>query len=241
MLDLARGFIPAAFAQSSATISIAGLALVLLASPSAHAQNLISDPSFENTPLGDGGYQYPNTTLNNWVYTGYAVLINGGPGSPWTDGAQTGYDGNQWAGVQIDGTLSQTFNANNSGTFDLTWLDNARPGNTQNYTVSLFNNTTDTTIASQTFTVSYGPTFTPESLTTKLAAGDNYTLTFQGVDTAVQPGADETAFIDDVELGGAPAPVIGGLPLPVIAPFFAVFVWLYRRRMGTSVGRISAA
>lgn len=228
MPNLERVCRPAAIARSLSVISVAGLALALLPARSAHAQNLISDPSFETTQLGQGGYQYPNTTLNNWVYTGYAVLINGGAGSPWTDGNQTGYDGNQWAGVQIDATLSQSFNARTSGTFDLTWLDNARPGNTQNYTVSLFDNTADATIASQTFTVTYGPTFTPEALTTKLVAGDNYTLTFQGVDTAVSPGADETAFIDDVSLGGAPAPVIGGLPLamPILA-----FAWLRRRRM----------
>ena len=210
-------------------VCVAGLALALLASPSAHAQNLISDPSFETTQLGQGGYEYPNTTLNNWVYTGYAVLINGGAGSPWTDGTQTGYDGNQWAGVQINGTLAQTFAAPNSGLFDVTWLDNARPGNTQNYTVSVVDDTTNTVVASKTLTVSSSSTFNLESMTSNLVAGDTYTLTFQGVDTAVSPGADETAFIDDVTLNGGPAPTIGGL-LPSV-PIIAVFAWLYRRRM----------
>ena len=212
-----------------ASISVAGLALALLAPSSAHAQNLISDPSFETTQLGQGGYTYPNGTLNNWVYTGYAVLINGGAGSPWTDGTQTGYDGSQWAGVQITGTLAQTFAAPNSGLFDVTWLDNARPGNTQNYTVSVTDNATGAVVATETLTVTSSANFNPESLKTTLIAGDSYTLTFQGVDTAVSPGADETAFIDNVDLQAGPAPVIGGLPLSV--PVFGMFAWLRRRRM----------
>ena len=231
MSDLARSPIPAAVARRSATISVAGLALALLASPPAHAQNLVTDGSFEDTQLSPASYEYVGGTLNGWTYSGLAVLINVAVGSPWIDPTQmTGYDGNQVAGVQITGSISQTFAATTTGPLDVTWLDNARPGDDQNYTVSVVNAATGALVASQTLTVASGPTFTPEFLAATLVAGDTYTLTFQGVDT-VQPGADETALIDDVDVGGAPAPVIGGLPLPLTVPFFAAFFWLYRRRM----------
>jgi hypothetical protein len=219
-------------ARSSAAIPLAGLALALLASPPAHAQNLINDGSFEDTQLSSASYDYVGGTLNDWLYSGYAVLINVAQGSPWIDPTQmTGYDGNQVAGVQLTGSISQVFAATTTGPLDVTWLDNARPGNTQNYTVSLTNNGTGAVVASETLTVTSGPTFTPESLAATLVAGANYTLTFQGVDTAVSPGADETALIDNIDVGGAPAPVIGGLPLMLSVPFFAAFAWLYRRRV----------
>jgi len=231
MSNLARSPVPAAVARRSATISVAGLALALLASPPAHAQNLITDGSFEDTQLSPASYEYVNGILNGWDYSGLAVLINAAAGSPWIDSSQmTGYVGNQIAGVQITGSISQTFAAPNTGTFDLTWLDNARPGDVQNYTVSVVNDSTGALVSSETLTVAAGATFNPESLAVGLVAGNTYTLTFQGVDT-VEPGADETALIDEVDIGGGPAPVIGGLPLPLTVPFFAGFVWLYRRRI----------
>jgi hypothetical protein len=65
-------------------------------------------------------------------------------------------------------------------------------------------------------------------LAANLVAGDTYTLTFQGLDSS---GGDATAFIDNVDVSGAPSPTIGGLPLPLSVAFFAGFVWLHRRRM----------
>src|SRR5271156_74473 len=102
--DLARSRIPAAVARRSATISVAALALALLASPPAHAQNLVTDGSFEDTQLSSGSYEYVNGLLNGWTYSGLAVLINVSDSSPWiTPSTQTGYDGNQIAGVQETG------------------------------------------------------------------------------------------------------------------------------------------
>ena len=146
MSDLARSPIPAAVARRSATISVAGLALALLASPPAHAQNLVTDGSFEDTQLSPASYEYEGGTLNGWTYSGLAVLINVAVGSPWIDPTQmTGYDGNQVAGVQITGSISQTFAATTTGPLDVTWLDNARPGDDQNYTVSVVNAATGAT------------------------------------------------------------------------------------------------
>jgi hypothetical protein len=222
-------------ARSSA--ATAGLALVLFAVPPAHAQNLITDDSFEDTQLSPAGYEYVGGTLNGWLYSGYAVLINVAQGSPWIDPTQmTGYAGDQIAGVQLNGSISQGFTAASTGPLDVTWLDNARPGNTQNYSISITNNGTGAVVATETLTVSSGPTFTPESLAAILVAGDNYTLTFQGVDTAVSPGADETALIDNIDVGGAPAPVIGGLPLAM--PIFAMFAWMRRRKVRVVAARI---
>jgi hypothetical protein len=216
-------------ARRSATASIVGLALGLLASSPACAQNLITDGSFETTQLQPANYQYVGGTLNGWLYTGLAVLINVAEGSPWINPQlQTGYDGDQVAGVQETGSLSQMFAARTTGAFDITWIDNARPGNTQDYTVSVTNDSTGANVASETLTVTTGATFNPESLVADLVAGNQYTLTFQGVDSS---GGDETALIDNVQLDSAPAPVPGVLPLPLLVPFFAGFVWFHRRRM----------
>ena len=230
MPDLIRSPVPTAIARRSATISVAGLTLALLASPPVHAQNLVTDGSFEDTQLGQGDFEYVNGLLNGWLYSGQAVLINVADNSPWTTPEQTiGYDGNQIAGVQNLGSISQGFTAAGTGVSDITWLDSARPNySVQDYTVSVFNNTTNTIISSQTLTTIPGMNFQPEALLANVVAGDNYTLTFQGLDSS---GGDATAFIDDVDVSGGPAPVIGGLPLPLSIPFFTVFVWLYRRRI----------
>jgi hypothetical protein len=217
-------------AQRSGTIAAVGLALGLLALPSAHAQNLLSDGSFEDTQLPPGNYEYVNGTLNGWLYSGLAVLINVADSSPWTTPElQTGYDGNQIAGVQQTGSISQTFGSPTTGVFDVSWLDNARPGyGTQEYNVSVTNASTGAVVASQNYTVSSVVDFNPEFMTADLVAGDEYMLTFQGLDPN---GGDVTAFIDDVDVDGAPAPRIGALPLPLSVLFFAAFVWLHRRAM----------
>ena len=212
-----------------AAVSVAGLTLGLLASSPAHAQNLLTDGSFETPQLSPGNYEYPQGTLNNWVYSGLAVLINVANGSPWTTPSATpGYDGNQVAGVQNAGSLAQTFAATGTGAFDLTWLDSGRPNYAvQNYTVSVLNDSTGGLVASETLTVTPGAHFMSENLVANLVAGDTYTLTYQGLDSS---GGDATAFIDNVDFSAAPAPTIGGLPLPLSVPFFAAFVWLHRRR-----------
>jgi hypothetical protein len=227
---LNRSPLRSVIAQSSAAAVIAGLGLCLLASPAARAQ-ILTDGGFETTQLSSGSYEYVGGMLNGWLYSGLGVLINVGDGSPWTNPEiQTGYGGNQVAGIQNTGALSQMFAAPATGVFDLTWVDDARPGySPQNYTVSLFDNSTSTTVASQTLNVTPGPTFALESLDADLVGGDTYTVTFQGLGS--DPPGDATAFIDNVDLSAAPAPVLGVLPLPLSAAFFAGFVWLHRRRM----------
>jgi hypothetical protein len=224
----ARSSIPWVAVRSSATISIAGLVLCLLASPPVRAQNLVTDGDFETTQLGQGNYEYVNGLLNGWLYSGLAVLINVADNSPWVTPSQTGYSGNQVAGVQNMGSISQTFAAPGTGGFDVTWLDSGRPNyDAQNYTVSVLNNATGAIVSSETLTVTPGANFSPEALAASLVAGDSYSLTFQGLDSS---GGDATAFIDDVDVSSGPAPAIGVLPLPMFIPFLAGFAWLHRRR-----------
>jgi hypothetical protein len=218
-------------ARSLATIAVAGLALGLLAS-SARAQNLITNGSFEDTQICQGcyDYDYASGIPNDWLYSGQAVLINIASNSPWTTPSETpGYFGNQVAGIQFTGSISQTFAATGTGAFDVTWLDTGRPNYAvQDYTVSVLNDATTSIVSSETLTVTPGANFNPESLVADLVAGDTYTLTFQGLDSG---GGDATAFIDNVDVSGAPAPMPGVLPLSLSVPVFAGFVWLHRRRM----------
>jgi hypothetical protein len=182
---LARSSIPWVTARSSATISIAGLVLCLLAPPPARAQNLVTDGSFETTQLGEGDYEYVNGLLNGWLYSGEAVLINVADNSPWTTPSQTGYLGNQVAGIQNTGSISQTFAASGTGAFDVTWLDTGRPNYAaQNYTVSVLNDSMSAIVSSETLTVTPGANFSPETLVAGLVAGDTYSLTFQGLDSS---------------------------------------------------------
>ena len=210
-------------------MSVACLGLGLVASTTAHAQNLITNGGFETPQLSQGSYQYLDGLVDSWFYSG-AVLINIATNSPWTTPSlQTGYFGNQVAGLQFRTSISQNLSASSTGRFDLTWLDAARPAySVQDYTVSVFDNSANAVVSSETLTVIPGGNFSQESLVADLVGGDSYTLTFQGLDSG---GGDATAFIDNVGFESAPAPVPGVLPLSLWIPFFAGFVWLHRRRM----------
>ena len=76
-------------------------------------------------------------------YFGYAGLIDAANGTPWFgDAAPQGYDGDQYAFVQMTGSVSQSFNSG-AGLFRVSWLEASRPafccaGN-QTYKVTLDN------------------------------------------------------------------------------------------------------
>lgn len=194
-----------------------GLGLVgfVLVTPFVAARaDLITDGGFETTQLGAGGYDYVNGTLNGWTYSigafgqvGGGVLINiGGGGGPWINAGQTGFGGDQVAGVQATGSISQTFAPSDSATYEVDWVDAGRTRYTgvngdQTYVASLFDDTTSVLAASATFETTTGSTFSAESLSALLNGGDSYTLTFQGLDAT-----DETALIDNVSVTDVPEP-----------------------------------
>jgi PEP-CTERM motif len=178
-----------------------------LAGSAAHADQLLTDGSFETPAIGGGNYTYPGlpigtitpigATQGGWTFDGAAIV--GATGSnAWYGGAPpAGQDGDQFAALQELSTISQTFTMVGS-TLDLSWLAAGRPNmgccnGDQNYEVTL----NGLTLGS--FSTASGEAFTPESLVAHgLISGHTYTLTFQGL-----VNGDETAFIDKVSATGA--------------------------------------
>lgn len=169
--------------------------------------DLISNGGFESPTLGAGNYDYVGGTLNSWTYSGSAILINAANpnpgGSAWYPSAPapTGFGGVQFAGVQQQGSLSQTFNVTSSGALDLTWLSGGRPASygccngDQSYQVLVGG------VVEGTYSTTSGQAFTPVSLTLLGLGLGAHTLTFQG-----RSPNDETAFIDNVSLSAAAVP-----------------------------------
>lgn len=205
-----------------------GLAGAVLTAPfmAAHA-GLITNGGFETGQLSSGGYVYENGTYQNWTYSGNAVLINTASGNPWTTSDQTGYSGNQVAGVQQTGSIAQTFTASITGSYLVSWLDAGRSylgGNSgaQTYLISLVDNTTALTVSSLSLSTTSDSNFKAEALSLlSLKAGDSYTLTFKGQDTA-----DETALIDNVNVSQVPEPAT----LTLFGAGLAGLGWIRRRK-----------
>jgi hypothetical protein len=207
-----------------------GLAGALLAAPFTAARaDLITNGGFETGQLSNGGYVYENGTFNSWTYSGNAVLINTTGGNPWiSPNSQTGFGGDQVVGVQTTGSIAQTFTASITGSYMVSWLDAGRinyfgSAGAQTYLVSLVDNTTALTVSSLSLNTTSGSVFSAESLTglLSLKAGDSYTLTFKGQDTA-----DETALIDNVSVSQVPEPAT----LTLFGAGLAGLGWMRRRK-----------
>jgi hypothetical protein len=166
--------------------------------------DFVLNRSFEAPRIGTGKFHYYYRTKLHLSYSGNAVLINAANpapgGSEWWPSAPCppGYKGEQFAGVQMTGALSQSFTIPASGDFSLRWLAAGRPvsyGGDHNgdevYDVEI-----DGVVVSKKYSTTSGEPFTPQHLAlTGLSAGV-HTLTFRGLVTA----RDETAFVDNVEL-----------------------------------------
>jgi hypothetical protein len=178
-----------------------------LAGSAAHAGELLTDGSFETPAIGSGNYTYPGlpngtitpigATQGGWTFGGSALVGATGSNAWYGDAPPAGQDGDQFAALQEQSTLSQTFNMVGS-TLDLSWIAAGRPSfgccnGDQTYAVIL----NGVTLGS--FSTVSGEAFTAENLVAHgLTSGQAYTLTFQGL-----ADSDETAFIDKVSATGA--------------------------------------
>jgi len=195
---------------------IATAALLVAVSSVAHAVTL-TDGGFETQGLASnisGSYCYGgagssgenNCAAGAWTFStlvpgqvGDGIISQSTGGSPFNSSAWGAPIANDNSGyfafVQINGSFSQTFQATQSGTAVLDWIDAARSyGGTETYTVSV-----DGTLVG-----TYTPTnsaFAPVSARFSFVAGPN-TVTFQGVDPSL---TDSTAFIDNVSITPLPA------------------------------------
>lgn len=192
-------------------IVLAGVLGAAFAASNAGAAELIINGGFESPALSSGynfgpdalqpasNYVYPGysapQTVDGWTYSGGVGLIDTSQGSNAWYGSTSpsGYGGNQYAFVQGQSTLLETFTSTSAGSATLSWLDAGRPdfgsyGGDQTYEV-IFNNA-----LVGTFSTLSGQNFTPEMLSVLLLAGSN-TLEFVG-----QSASDNTAFIDNVSI-----------------------------------------
>jgi hypothetical protein len=222
-------------------------AIMFLASVAHASVNLISDGSFETPALAPGQYVVPNSTFGAWTYTqgspvgnGYdwSAVLNNNQQSNGFSGSMvyTGNDGVQFAGIQGDATVSQSFTATSTSAL-LSWLDAGRPSNfgngcctgNQSYNVLL----NGVTIASEATTTARD--FASHSVALDgLIAGNTYTLAFAG-----QKTTDETAFLDNVSVTAAvPEPAAWAL---MIAGFGMVGITMRRRTTRGSIAPLNLA
>ncbi len=186
----------------------------------AAAVALVASPAVAATQLVDGGFEDQAAAVGSFCYFSQATC----PAGAWT-GTQAGlqFEGNSaWPGaltedgraygfIQSTGEISQTFTANDDGIFSLSWLDAGRPqggffNGDQNYEVRL-----GTQVLGTFSTQSFQPFTARGAGGLALHAGQNYTLTFRGLNST-----DNTAFIDAVSLSfvGDLPPPMGGVPEP---------------------------
>jgi PEP-CTERM motif len=194
-----------------AVSSLAAL-MVFAASADAYAYELIQNGGFESPYLGPYGWTnpglttpvpgaydyivYPYPTLDGWTYSLHAGLINAEAGSD-TYGPvpPPGFGGDQFAAVQLTGSLSQYF-VSPGGELRLSWLEGGRPnlygtnGGNETYAVEVDGATVGT------FSTVDGQSFTPETLTLTDISTGLHDLAFRGLTSA----GDETSFLDNVSI-----------------------------------------
>jgi hypothetical protein len=213
-----------------ARVLLAGSAV--LAGTAAHAQ------------LADGSFETQGATVtSDCRFAGPAGAFTPCPAGAWSGGLGTGIqnetntawpglptpDGSKYGFVQSQGVLTQTFTANQSGTFELTWLNAGRPNNLfagiggdQSYDVLLNN------LLLGTFSTTSGEPFTAQTSSPfDLVSGQTYTLSFNGRSTS-----DNTAYIDAVGLV-APVPEPATWAMMLLG-FGAIGAAMRRRKIQTT-------
>jgi hypothetical protein len=181
---------------------------------SVSAQNLITDGSFEKTPVGpiSSGSSYP-CAASGW--TGGNSVWNWTVNNFWP----AAEDGSQYEDIGWSGTvgLSQTFNVATPGEYVLSWYSDGAAGNQYTYNVSITGNSLP---PSYTERGSY--TWIHHSVDVTLGPGQNG-LTFTALTTYYQ-WCD--ALIDNVSLDPVPD---GSATAGLLGLALAGLAWLRRR------------
>jgi hypothetical protein len=201
---------------------VAGAVLMVTAPAKA---NLIHDGDFSNPYQGTSPTSYTYApTGSPWTFSDLIPGVSGSgityiPSNFQNTPLYTQVGFLQTAGGTISSSdpasISQSFTAPTAGTYDLSFVYAGRSydGGTTTFTVSVDGNVVDT------LTPSSGQPLTPQSFDISLASGINY-LAFTATGVS---GNDETAFIDNVNIGAVPesttmiAGVLLLLPLGVSA------------------------
>ena len=138
-------------------------------------------------------------TVGNWDGSFVSIASNS---SPWGNPSglanfDAATQGGYVAGVQADGTLSQTLNLA-EGEYTLTWVTANRGNANQNYLVQFGGTTIDNV------TTTEGAGWTTESVTFTTAGGTG--LSFVGQSVYNSSNDDATSFIDNVSVTAVPEP-----------------------------------
>jgi hypothetical protein len=180
--------------------------------------NLLDNAGFDST-YTDGSYVYNGVpasvvanysgtvptqagTVEGWDGTFVSIASNSGP---WGNPSGLAHfsaasQGSFVAGIQADGTLSQTLDLA-AGTYRLTWVD-ANRGDNQNYGVS-FSGGAVSYLDSTAFATTGGTGWKTEQLLFTTSGGVG-SLTFSG--GTIWGQNDSTSFIDNVQLSAVPEP-----------------------------------
>jgi hypothetical protein len=202
--------------------------LASMAASPANANVLLTNGDFEAPTTGT--YAYLTGLNNDWTYAGAGVgIINNTGGTAWFGGSlPPGSSGNQFAFIQGSGSsISQTFSVSTAGAYSISWIDAGRPDiyggccrGDQMYQVSL----NSTIIGS--YSTATGVGFDTETANLGNLSSGPYTLTFLGLPT-MNSTADETAFIDNVNVSAVPEPSTWAM---MILGFAGIGFMTYRRR-----------
>jgi len=229
-----------------AVFAAAGFAAIAVAAHPASASTLISNSGFDDVSVtaASAGLTYPYVTLPNYAYpAGPNGLVTVGSwtyslGSPGGGSGLVGYppgagpyfggpaplSGSQYAFIQDNGSISQTFNSSLAGMTTVSWYEAGRTNNggSEYYNV-IFNGSV---INSYSTNASQG--WTLETATVNLVSGSN-TLEFLG--TSVYNSAnntnDVTAFVENVNVSAVPEASTWAM---LVLGFAGIGFMAYRRK-----------
>ena len=180
--------------------SIAGMVLAAVAISSPAWADPVANGDFEATQYASGSFNYLSGNVDNWTYGGNSGILNVLSPNGFNDIDVTGYSGDQYAFLQMTGTVSQSFSSD-GGTFSLSFLDAGRTApccdGSQSFQVLIDGNVLGT------FSTTNDAVFAQQMIDSISLSAGTHTLTFAGLD----PGdADVTAYVDNVTLTPVPEP-----------------------------------